>query len=633
MDIYKTGGSAGSEALTGKKSKLQKGTMAGTTILTSLVLSACGTVATKEGAFTEVGGTFTGTDLNDILSQSGSTANLIVNGLGGADTITTGSGDDLVRAGGGSDMVDTGLGDDIIVMVGTTTATEYSADDIPVELAGVLTEPTLNGQSVSEAVSGGSIDGGGGTSDTLHLFGTMDMSTITLTGIENYVLHSNITFRADQLGNSTNQINIIGNSNNTSLNISPETTSNVIELSGLNLIGINKLYLGENVIITAENFTALMSTGIKTLVGAGTVDLVSNADVTQSLILDNDIVLTNGAGNIITNDVASAKVDAVDGNILPEYVGRSSAYLDPIASTDGVTFLADLSTIQVDTIGSASKITGYFVDLDRTSLDFTLSGADSDKLSIQTQTSDGSMWLVLNANEVLDAGSTLNIDITATDSLGGSATQSLTFWTVVEGDSIAQTISGTTGADILLGGTIDASPESDDGDTLNGLGGDDHLNGGYGDDTLNGGEGNDLLKGRFGDDMLTGGDGDDTLYYQIQEVDGKFVTADGNDTMLDFTITEDRIHFEQYQTLGDETDTLAEFKAGFNDAWSAEISADSHQIKLIFVDSTALNSTATITLVIEGNDLQESGTEGYLAYTSVDTLLTDLGGDGALDFV
>jgi Ca2+-binding RTX toxin-like protein len=631
MDIYKTGESAGSNAFTGKKSRLQKGTMAGTTILTSLVLSACGSVATNKGVFTEVAGTFTGTNLNDILSQSGSTANLVVNGLGGADSITTGSGNDLVRAGGGSDTVNTGLGDDTIVMVGTTTAAEYSANDIPAELLDVLTEPTLNGQSVSEAVSGGSVDGGGGTEDTLHLFGTMDMSTITLTGIERYVLHSNITFGVDQL---TNSVTITGGSDNTTLNIKSSNVIQEIILSDLNLTGINKLSVGENVIIKADNFEELTSIGIKALVGAGIVDLASNTGLTQSLILDNDIVLTYGAADI-TDDVALAMVDLVGGNILPEYVGRSSAYLDPIASTGVVTFLVDLSTIQVDTTSSASEIAGYFVDIDRDGLDFTLSGTDSDKLSIETQESDGSMWLVLNANEVLDAGSSLNIDITATDSLGGSVTQTLSFWTVIEGegDSTAQTINGTAGADILLGATIDASSGTD-ADILNGLDGNDHLNGGYGNDTLNGGNGDDLLKGRFGDDVLTGGLGADTLSYTLfQPGDGgKFITTDGNDTMLDFEIGTDIIQFEVYQRLGNEANTLSEFKAGFGTMWNAQISQDTHQIKLVFEDALD-GSDATVTLVLDDSNLQTIGDEGYQDFADVDAFLVAIGTDTQLDFV
>ena len=629
MDIYKTDQSIVPDTFVSKKSKLQKGTMAGTTILTSLVLSACGgTVATKEGLFTEVGGTFTGTSLDDILSQSGSTANLTVNGLGGADTITTGSGNDLVRAGAGSDTVDTGLGNDTIVVVGSTTVSEYSATDIPTSLAGVLTLPTLNGQSVSEAVSGGSINGGGGTSDTLHLYGTIDMSSITLTGIENYALHSNVTFSSVQLIPS---ITITGDGDST-LTIS-SATENIVLLSELNITGINQLSVGENITIVAATMAELKTIGLTTLTGAGIVDLLSTTGVTQDLVLDTNMTVTSGGANI-TNTVASTVVDVLaNGNILPEYVGRSSAYLDPIADSEDVTFLADLSTIQVDTI-STSKIVGYFVDLDLGSLSFTLSGTDSDKLSIQAS-SDGSIWLVLNANQVLDAGSTLNVDVTGTDSLGGAVTQALIFSAVIEGDSTAQTINGTAGADTLLGGTIDAQPGTDDGDILNGLDGNDHLNGGYGNDTLNGGDGDDLLKGRFGDDVLTGGAGADTFHYAIADMGGRFVTNDGNDVVLDFEINTDIIQLEAYQFIGHEANTLAEFKADFGTDWNAQFSDDGtqvNQIKLVFKD--AVDGDATMTLVVDGSGTAlSSSDENYQDFADVDAFLVAIGTDTQLDFV
>jgi Ca2+-binding RTX toxin-like protein len=50
-----------------------------------------------------------------------------------------------------------------------------------------------------------------------------------------------------------------------------------------------------------------------------------------------------------------------------------------------------------------------------------------------------------------------------------------------------------------------------DGETLQGLDGDDVINGGYGDDRIMGGAGNDVLDGDRGSDLLMGGVGDDTL--------------------------------------------------------------------------------------------------------------------------
>ena len=52
---------------------------------------------------------------------------------------------------------------------------------------------------------------------------------------------------------------------------------------------------------------------------------------------------------------------------------------------------------------------------------------------------------------------------------------------------------------------------ADQGDTLNGLGGDDTIYGGSGNDTLDGGSGNDVLVGGDGVDSLAGGDGGDMM--------------------------------------------------------------------------------------------------------------------------
>jgi Ca2+-binding RTX toxin-like protein len=72
-------------------------------------------------------------------------------------------------------------------------------------------------------------------------------------------------------------------------------------------------------------------------------------------------------------------------------------------------------------------------------------------------------------------------------------------------------------------------------DTLNGGGGNDLLDGGRGNDQLNGGEGDDTLIGGQGDDRLTGGIGADTF---------RFASQSGNDVILDFDKTQDKLVFE-----------------------------------------------------------------------------------------
>jgi len=98
-------------------------------------------------------------------------------------------------------------------------------------------------------------------------------------------------------------------------------------------------------------------------------------------------------------------------------------------------------------------------------------------------------------------------DVTLSGSSGGSFT--------VEGlaatSNAGQTVNGTPGNDLLLGGA-----------------GNDTLIGGAGDDTLNGGAGNDILIGGPGADILTGGDGSDIFVFHSEDL------GTGVDTITDF---------------------------------------------------------------------------------------------------
>ena len=82
---------------------------------------------------------------------------------------------------------------------------------------------------------------------------------------------------------------------------------------------------------------------------------------------------------------------------------------------------------------------------------------------------------------------TLDVEVTSTESVGGDSESTSTTITVdvVDDD---QTLTGTSGIDVMMGGT--------------------------GDDTISGLDGNDVFNGRAGDDNLYGGDGDDIFIFQ-----------------------------------------------------------------------------------------------------------------------
>jgi predicted extracellular nuclease len=119
------------------------------------------------------------------------------------------------------------------------------------------------------------------------------------------------------------------------------------------------------------------------------------------------------------------------------------------------------------------------------------------------------------AANVTIGGSGANRTITVTASPKKSGTAVLTFSlsdgvnstefsvTVQVGTGANETLSGTSGADLILG--LAGS------DTLSGDGGGDLLCGGVGQDALGGGDGDDTLEGERGNDVLSGGDGNDVL--------------------------------------------------------------------------------------------------------------------------
>ncbi len=607
----------------------------GITLLSSFLLSACssgGSTHTTQSGFTLSNGVYRGTGQGEALQMASSSSSLTVVGLGGADTIVTGSGADLVRSGTGVDNVNTGGGDDTAVLVGTTLTNQYTSLDIPVSLAKVVSLSTLNGQSQSEDAIGENINLGTGSGDTLHLYGTLDLTGMNITGAEITKLHSDVTMTSAQ----ASTLGAISGDGQATLRLEASSTSSTLDLSTLALTSINHIELQANNILEVQDATALANLGLSSLSGAGQLKISDTTGLTPSLLLGGSVLVTDSAGADLSATVGVARLTLNGTNFIPEYVGRSTAYLEPTSATTDVVWLANLTTNQANE-GVIGNIQGYFLDPDTNAMSFSLTGASSNQLSIKADAS-GATWLVLNAGSSLTLGETFSVTVVCTDGLGASVNQQLTFWVADVGDSESQTIAGSGGDDTLLGGPIDVTSGSD-ADILNGGAGDDHLNGGYGDDSLNGGAGDDLLKGRFDDDTITGGTGSDTLYYLLQEINGQFVSPDGNDIFTDYMPGTDKLQFEQYRTIGEQVDTLAEFKAGLGSLYSATAAADLRSINIQFADQNNNANQVSIDLqfdtsatTIDTNLVTLNGTNTY-DFNNADDFMTALGGDLSLDII
>jgi hypothetical protein len=120
-------------------------------------------------------------------------------------TLTLGDVANTVRLGQGVDKVTTGAGNDTFVLVGTISDAQAAA--YATAGAGVVAGLTkvvpfgdlTTARTTSDVTKGDSINGGTGT-DTLHVYGAMDLATnVTLTSIETLVVHSDITLSPEQL--------------------------------------------------------------------------------------------------------------------------------------------------------------------------------------------------------------------------------------------------------------------------------------------------------------------------------------------------------------------------------------------------------------------------------------------------
>jgi len=137
------------------------------------------------------------------------------------------------------------------------------------------------------------------------------------------------------------------------------------------------------------------------------------------------------------------------------------------------------------------------------------------------------------------------------------------------------TVDGGTGDDVIAGGSGDDQLDGADGnDDINGGTGDDSLVGGDGDDTLEGGRGSDTLLGDGDNDLIIGGAGDsivggggaDTIVIDPAEVDGAGENATGifvdGSTNGDDRDTLDLTAFEAHRNLVETVDTDGDSTSG-----------------------------------------------------------------------
>ena len=415
-----------------------------------------------------------GSEGNDTLT--GMAGDDTLQGLGGNDTLTGGDGNDLIRGGTGADSINGGDGDDIIVLVGTTSASQYTSAAITnpagsdVDLSSLISLSDLNGQIVSEAKAGETIDGGTGN-NRLFVYGTVDLTEVTLTNVNQLIVNSEVTLTSQQFFSLRN---IIGDGNSI-LNVVPINgeSSIIIDLSRTSISGIDTLNAYNNVLLQIDDISDLEGVSLIKPQGADSIDIeIKETEVEVEISLSQ-----------IASVVTSVGIIHISGN--------TTLVIDDVTlvETLGLTHIAgihDGGKVEIaDTEEAYNALASIFVD-PRVAPGFTLTGGNGDD--------------ELNGLEGPDTiyGNDGN------DTLDGH-----------QGDDH---IEGGTGDDLLHGGTW----------------GNDTLLGGTGSDTLDGGRYNDILIGGEGDDVILGGWGYDRLVYSGQSGDYSIsMDSDGTITITD----------------------------------------------------------------------------------------------------
>tara|TARA_R110002096_G_scaffold416576_2_gene619305 strand:- start:122393 stop:130243 length:7851 start_codon:yes stop_codon:yes gene_type:complete len=468
-------------------------------------------------------------DSGRTLSEGGNAANLTVTGKAGNDSITTGSGadtiigaagndtiisndgNDLIRAGEGRDTVSAGSGNDAIVVVGTTSAGQYTNTDITnpagsgTNLSNLVSLADLNGRSVSEVVSGESIDGGTGT-NTLFIYGTVDLTGVTLNNITVLVVNSDVTLTAEQMvlfttvdGDGTSTINI---------EVPPGDTY-IIDLSTLNLTDIGSLNVAGDVTFVvddASDFDEIGAVSTETeanvsveINGSGANTTVNLGDIADKI--DNVDVIDVAPDVTLeiddANDVTSLGLDEITGGGDVETGGDPDIAdaLDDVEVAEEVEVI--LPTLSISD-GANYEETEY------AAFTITLSQAWQSDVTVNYTLQNGQ-----NYSATIVAGQTeMIVYVGWADDL------------IEEADEILNvTLSNPTNATILDGTGILTIFDDDTPVNVNGTDGDDEYSTSADIENFNTGSGNDIITINPGDgsaieDSFDGGEGYDKLVFE-----------------------------------------------------------------------------------------------------------------------
>ena len=346
-----------------------------------------------------------GTNQADAIEITGDIGQDVI-GLSGDDLIVGGAGDDVIRSGLGVDRVWAGDGNDVILLVGQTSSDEYTQGDIEEVLASVLTIDTLN-NNVDEVSSPGEIIDGQGGVDSVVIYGTLDLTNVTITNVEEVRIHSEVTISDNTFSGVTR---VIGDSTSTII-INSNASVNQVFSSIKTVDSIASIELAERVILTVNTLEEVQ---ILQQVGFVTGDTGSVLDFTsleQSLIdtfladvfFEESTPLTVMVrSSVVTNlqEVREIVFSAFEGRDVV-VVDTSNVNLDnhSLLSVNGQTITSTFSS--VFSLSTNGVLTASFLDFE---------GEERYSLTFRNNDSNEVFEYVLLVRDVLDLVSQESID-------------------------------------------------------------------------------------------------------------------------------------------------------------------------------------------------------------------------------
>ena len=293
---------------------------------------------------------------------------LTVTGSSAANTITTGSGNDVIDGGGGADAISAGLGNDTVTYRGTESsidggggtntlvlaaaatvnlanADQTSGDSTTVnnfhhvDASGLSSAVTITGSSSANTLTGGSgadtIDGGGGA-DTINASGGND--TVTYRGTETSI----------DGGSGTDLLVMAAGGGVTAINFSvsagvDQTTGDSV--SAVNFESVDASALSSALSVTGSSAANTITTGS----GADTIDGGGGADVIDA----------GGGNDTVTYRASETSIDGGSGTNTLTMATAATVNLANADQTSGdSTVVSNFQNVNAASLSASLSITG-----------------------------------------------------------------------------------------------------------------------------------------------------------------------------------------------------------------------------------------------------------------------------------